>query len=92
MKACLGGTPGAAARTALARDLRRAIVVSAGVGTALVALNQGDLLLAAAAGGSLPAVLAWKVPLTYPVPLLVSFGSSSAASRAASPGPAAAPE
>ncbi len=83
---------GAAARTARTRDLRRAIAVSAGVGTALVALNQGDLLLGAAAGGPLPTVLAWKVPLTYLVPFLVSYGSTRAASRAASRGPGAAPE
>ncbi len=65
-------------------DLRRAILVSAGVGTALVLLNQGDLLLGAAAGAPLPAMLAWKVPLTYLVPFLVSYLSSRAASRAAS--------
>ncbi len=69
--------------TPRARDLRRALVVSAAVGTALVVLNQGDLLLAAAGGAPMPGVLAWKIPLTYVVPFLVSFGSSRAAARAA---------
>jgi hypothetical protein len=62
-------------------DLRRAILVSATVGTTLVVLNQGDLLLAASRGASLPAALAWKIPLSYLVPLLVSFASSRAARR-----------
>ena len=66
-----------------ARDLRRALLVSAGVGTALVLLNQGDVLLGAAGGGLLPGALAWKIPLTYLVPFLLSFGSSRAAARAA---------
>jgi hypothetical protein len=65
----------------LSSDLRRALLVSASVGTALVALNQGDLLVAACRGASLPPALAWKIPLTYLVPFLVSFGSSRAARR-----------
>lgn len=76
----------------MARDLRRALLVSAGVGTALVLLNQGDFLLAAWGGEALPAALAWKIPLTYLVPFLVSFGSSRAASRAAATDPAIEPE
>jgi len=67
--------------TSTTADLRRALLVSAVVGTALVALNQGDLLLDAVAGAPLPSALAWKVPLTYLVPFLVSFGSSRAARR-----------
>jgi hypothetical protein len=51
------------------------------VGTALVALNQGDLLVGWIAGARLSATLAWKIPLTYAVPFLVSFGSSRAARR-----------
>jgi hypothetical protein len=65
----------------LSSDLRRALLISATVGTALVALNQGDVLVAACGGASLPAALAWKIPLTYLVPFLVSFGSSRAARR-----------
>ncbi len=63
------------------RDLRRALRVAAGVGTALVALNQGDVLLGALRGAPLPPALVWKIPLTFVVPLLVSFGSSRAAAR-----------
>jgi hypothetical protein len=59
--------------------LRRAGLVAAGVGTALVLLNQGDLLLAWYGGEDLPAALGWKIPLTYAVPFLVSWGSSVAA-------------
>ena len=70
-------------RSAARKDFRRAVTVSAIVGTALVALNQGDVLLDVLRGAPLPGVLAWKVPLTYLVPFLVSFGSSRAASRAA---------
>ena len=53
--------------------VRRALKVSAIVGTALVAVNQGDVLLA----GALPAL--WKIPITYLVPYLVSSWSASAA-------------
>jgi len=38
------------------------------VGTVLVAINQGDALLA----GRWQAALAWKVPLTYLVPFVVA--------------------
>jgi hypothetical protein len=52
------------------------------VGTALVVLNQGDVLLAWLGGGTLfPSSLGWKVPLTYAVPFLVSLGSSVAERR-----------
>jgi hypothetical protein len=68
-------------RSPLSRDLRRALVVSLSVGTALVALNQGDLLVSALADAPLPATLAWKIPLAYLVPFLVSLGSSQAATH-----------
>jgi hypothetical protein len=61
--------------------LRRAGVVAACVGSALVLLNQGDLLLDWYGGGALPPALVWKIPLTYAVPFLVSWGSSVAADR-----------
>ena len=64
-----------------ADNLRRAGRVAAGVGTALVLLNQGDLLLAWLGGDKLPSALIWKIPLTYAVPFLVSWRSSVAASR-----------
>lgn len=68
--------------TPLSLDLRRALLVSAAVGSALVALNQGDVLASALGdGAALPAKLCWKVPLTYLVPFLVSLGSSRATRR-----------
>ncbi|MGD9935163.1 MAG: nitrate/nitrite transporter NrtS [Dehalococcoidia bacterium] len=44
--------------------LRTALVV----GTVLTAINQGNTVVS----GTLPAELAWKIPLTYCVPYLVS--------------------
>jgi hypothetical protein len=48
--------------------LRRSLGVAAVVGTLLLAINQGDVLLR----GEWPAALWWKVPLTYLVPFLVA--------------------
>ncbi len=48
--------------------LRRSGVIALMVGTVLVAINQGDLLLA----GAWTAALAWKILLTYLVPLVVA--------------------
>jgi hypothetical protein len=54
---------------ALRRDVvMRGLRISGVVGTALVAVNQGDLILS----GVMPTELAWKIPLTYLVPYLVS--------------------
>ena len=50
----------------------------------MLLLNQGDLLLAAYHGGPLAAALTWRVPLTYLVPLLASYGSSRVASNSRS--------
>ena len=53
----------------------RGLKVGGIVGTVLVAINQGDLLLA----GVLPADAIWKIPLTYCVPYCVSaFANVSA--------------
>lgn len=67
--------------------LRRSALVASVVGSALVALNQGDQLLA----GSFPWSTSWyKVPLTYLVPFCVatygalSNGYMGAAERARS--------
>ena len=60
--------------------LRRDIVigglkVGVIVGTILVAINQGDMILS----GQLDASAAWKIPLTYLVPYCVStYGGVSA--------------
>ncbi len=48
--------------------LRRSALTALVVGTALVGINQGNVLL----DGEFPAALAWKVPLTYAVPFGVA--------------------
>jgi len=55
---------------------RRALKVSLLVGTVLNLINSGDSLLA----GRLPPH-AWKIPLTYLVPIAVSLYSSAAERR-----------
>jgi hypothetical protein len=57
--------------------LRRAVFVAAAVGSCLVAINQGDVLLTAHSSPE----LFWKIPLTYAVPFAVSYYSSIAAAR-----------
>lgn len=53
----------------------RGLKVAAIVGTILVAINQGDLILS----GQLDATAAWKIPLTYLVPYFVAtYGGVSA--------------
>lgn len=65
---------------ALRRDvLLRGLKVGAIVGTILVAINQGDLLLS----GNLPAEAMWKIPLTYFVPFCVSTYASVSAIQSA---------
>jgi hypothetical protein len=54
--------------------LRRSLIASVLVGTALAALNQGDTILT----GELSGALAWKIPLTYCVPFIVAtYGALS---------------
>jgi hypothetical protein len=48
--------------------LRRSLVTALVVGTVLVAINQGNVLL----DGQFPAALGWKIPLTYAVPFCVA--------------------
>jgi hypothetical protein len=50
------------------RMLRRSVATAAVVGTIIVAINQGNVLLR----GDFPAELAWKIPLTYCVPFCVA--------------------
>lgn len=61
---------------ALRRDIViRGLKVGVIVGTILVAINQGDMILS----GQLDASAAWKIPLTYLVPYCVStYGGVSA--------------
>ena len=48
--------------------VRRSTKVSLIVGTILVAINQGDVLLS----GAFDTELLWKIPMTYCVPYAVS--------------------
>ena len=48
--------------------LRRSLLTALVVGTLLVAINQGNIILR----GDFPAALYWKIPLTYSVPFLVA--------------------
>jgi hypothetical protein len=57
--------------------VRTAAVTAFVVGTVLTAINQGNLLL----GGTLPAALVWKIPLTYCVPYCVATWSALRISR-----------
>ena len=61
---------------AMRRDIvLRGLKVAAIVGTILVAINQGDLILSR----PLDASAVWKIPLTYLVPYCVAtFGGVSA--------------
>lgn len=63
-------------KIAMRRDVvLRGVRVAAIVGTILVAINQGDLILS----GQLDASAAWKIPLTYLVPYCVAtYGGVSA--------------
>ena len=60
----------------------RGFRVSLLIGTILTAINQGDLILA----GDLGASNAWKIPMTYLVPYLVSTYASVSAILAESSG------
>ena len=57
--------------------LRRSISISLIVGTVLLAINQGDALLA----GRWEPALAWKAPLTYFVPFVVATWGALANTR-----------
>ena len=48
--------------------LRRSLILAMIVGTILVAINQGNIILR----GDLPAALYWKIPLTFSVPFCVA--------------------
>ena len=58
--------------------LRRSLATAVVVGTALVAINQGNVLL----DGSFPNALWWKIPLTYAVPFCVATWGALINSRA----------
>ena len=48
--------------------LRRSLIIAAIVGTMLVAINQGNIIL----DGRFPPSLYWKIPLTFCVPFCVA--------------------
>lgn len=63
---------------ALRRDiLQRSLKVGGLVGTILVAINQGDLIV----NGPASDLVWWKIPLTYLVPYCVSTYAGVAAVR-----------
>ena len=57
--------------------LRRSLVIALLVGTLIVAINQGNVILA----GDFPASLYWKIPLTYCVPFAVATSGALLNSR-----------
>lgn len=62
--------------------LRRSLLTALVVGTVLVAINQGNLILA----GNLSWALLWKMPLTYAVPFCVATWGALANNGARSAG------
>ena len=57
--------------------IRRSLLMSVVVGTLLTLINQGNLIFTGIPDSS----LAWKIPLTYLVPFLVSWTSVLSASN-----------
>jgi hypothetical protein len=57
--------------------VRRSGMIALIVGSVLLAINQGDVLLA----GRWDASLAWKAPLTYAVPFIVATWGALLSSR-----------
>jgi hypothetical protein len=57
--------------------VRRSAIIALIVGTVLLAINQGDVLLA----GRWDAALAWNAPLTYVVPFIVATWGALLSSR-----------
>jgi hypothetical protein len=63
------------------RLLRRSLRIAAVVGTVLVAINHGGVIMAGMWHGS----LSWKIPLTYAVPFTVAMWSALSNLRASGP-------
>ena len=57
--------------------LKRSVLTALVVGTILVLINQGGLVLS----GALPASLTWQIPLTYAVPFCVATWGALSNSR-----------
>jgi hypothetical protein len=65
----LAATPHCSRHALLHRPmLRRSLLTALVVGTVLVGINQGNVLL----DGRFPAALWWKIPLTFAVPFGVA--------------------
>jgi hypothetical protein len=58
--------------------VRRSLITAVVVGTLLVAINQGTVII----GGEFPPSLYWKIPLTYAVPFCVASWGALVNSRA----------
>lgn len=58
--------------------LRRSLRIAMIIGSVLLIINHGDVLLA----GQFHASLAWKIPATYAVPFVVATWSALSNSRA----------
>lgn len=56
----------------------RSIAICVVVGTTLTGINQGNLIV----GGNYSLALAWKIPLTYAVPYVVSATGALLSMRA----------
>ena len=61
--------------------LRRSLIVAIIVGTLLVAINQGNVIL----DGRFPPSLYWKIPLTYCVPFGVATTGALLNARSTAP-------
>jgi hypothetical protein len=57
--------------------LKRSTIIALVVGTILISINQGDLLL----HGMWSGALLWKIPLTYLVPFVVATCGALGSSR-----------
>lgn len=62
----------------------RSLVISLLIGTLLVIINQGNIIVQ----GDLPSSLVWKVPLTYAVPYCVATAGAMLNARRAVSTPA----
>lgn len=57
--------------------LRRSLRIAAIIGSVLLVINHGDVLLS----GQLHAALLWKIPATFAVPFIVATWSALSSSR-----------
>jgi len=65
--------------------LRRSLIIAVIVGTILITINQGNVIL----GGDFPPSLYWKIPITYCVPFCVATTGALLNARTVLPTPEA---